>query len=101
LTSNHSERSHNLKPLVCIYTNQDSNEFAIGLKEDKNFRAMTKVDEAYTKFVDAFDQIVVDENEIDWKQELNRWIAAAKKDETIFLEVDFSTWNELGERIDQ
>ena len=101
MTSNHSEGSHNPKPLVCIYTNQDGNEFAIGLKEDKNFRAMTKVDEAYTKFVDAFDQIVVGENEIDWKQELKRWIAAAKKDETIFLEVDFSTWNELGERINQ
>jgi predicted metal-dependent peptidase len=99
LTSYHSEGSHSPKPLVCIYTNQDRNEFAIGLKEDKNFRAMTKIGETYTRFVDAFYQIVVDENEIDWKQELKRWIAAAKKDETIFLEVDFSTWNEVGERI--
>jgi hypothetical protein len=30
---------------------------------------MTKVGEYYTRFVDAFDKIV-NENEIDWKQEL-------------------------------
>ena len=30
---------------------------------------MTKVDEHYTRFVDAFDQIV-DKNKIDWRQEL-------------------------------
>ena len=29
---------------------------------------MTKVDEFYTRFVDAFDEMVVDEKEIDWKQ---------------------------------
>ena len=46
------------KLLICIYTNKDRNEFAIGLKEDKNFRAITKVGEFYTRFVDAFDQIV-------------------------------------------
>jgi predicted metal-dependent peptidase len=81
------------KSRICIYTNKDRNEFAIGLKEDKNFRAMTKVDEFYTKFVDAFDQII-DENEIDWKHELKRWIAAAaKKNETIFVEVDLSGYN--------
>ena len=81
------------KSLICIYTNKDRNEFAIGLKEDKNFRAMTKVGEFYTKFVDAFDQII-DENEIDWKDELKRWIAAAaKKNETIFVEGDLNGYN--------
>ncbi|HEY9387920.1 MAG TPA: hypothetical protein VIP70_12835 [Nitrososphaeraceae archaeon] len=99
MTSKHGEGSHNSKPLICIYTNQDRNEFAIGIKEDKHFRAMTKVGEAYTRFVGVFDQSAVDENEINWIQELKRWITAAKKDETIFLEVDFSSWNEAGERI--
>ena len=47
------------KLLICIYTNKDRNEFAIGLKEDENFRAMTKIGEFYTRFVDAFDDIVV------------------------------------------
>jgi len=86
------------KSLICIYTNKDSNEFAIGVKEDENFRAITKVGEFYTKFVDAFDQII-DENEIDWKHELKRWIAAAaKKNETIFVEVDLSGYNsEVGD----
>ncbi len=56
------------KLLICIYTNKDKNEFAIGLKEDENFWAMTKVDEFYTRFVDAFDQIV-DENKIVWEQD--------------------------------
>ena len=82
------------KSLICIYTNKDRNEFAIGLKEDENFRAMTKVGEFYTRFVDAFDQIV-DEKEIDWKQELKKWIAAAKKNETIFVEVDLSGCHEV------
>jgi hypothetical protein len=81
------------KSLICIYTNKDKNEFAIGLKEDENFRAMTKVDEFYTRFVDAFNQIVDDENAIDWKQELKRWIEAAKKNETIFVEVDLNKCN--------
>ena len=41
----------------------------------------------------AFDQII-EENEIDWKHELKRWIAgAAKKNETIFVEVDLSGYN--------
>ncbi|MFL6471562.1 MAG: hypothetical protein ACJ71H_12015 [Nitrososphaeraceae archaeon] len=87
------------KLLICIYTNKDKNEFAIGLKDDEHFRAMTKVDEFYTRFVDAFDQVLNDENEVYWKQALKRWIAAAKKDETIFVEVDLSGWNELGERM--
>ncbi|HSF00204.1 MAG: hypothetical protein ACM31H_02330 [Nitrososphaerales archaeon] len=82
------------KLLICIYTNKDKNEFAIGLKEDENFRAMTKVGEFYTRFVDAFDKIA-DENEIDWKKELKRWIDAAKKNETIFVEVDLNDYNEV------
>jgi hypothetical protein len=82
------------KLLICIYTNKDKNEFAIGLKEDENFRAMTKVGEFYTRFVDAFDKIA-DENEIDWKKELKRWIDAAKKNETIFVEVDLNDCNEV------
>jgi hypothetical protein len=84
--------------LICIYTNKDKNEFAIGLKDDEHFRAMTKVDELYTRFVDTFDQVLNDENEIDWKQALKRWIAAAKKNESIFV-VDLIGWNEAGERM--
>ena len=80
------------KSLICIYTNKDRNEFAIGLKEDENFRAMTKVGEFYTRFVDAFDKIL-DENKIDWEQELKKWIDTAKKNETIFVEVDLSGCN--------
>jgi hypothetical protein len=85
------------KSLICIYTNKDKNEFAIGLKEDETFRAMTKVDEHYTRFVDAFSQLI-DKNKIDWRQELNRWIDAAKKNETIFVEVDLSGYNEVSDR---
>ena len=72
------------KSLICIYTNKYKNEFAIGLKEDENFRAMTKANEFYTRFVDAFDQLV-DKNKIDWGQELKKWIAAAKKNEPYLL----------------
>ena len=86
------------KSLICIYTNKDRNEFAIGLKEDENFRAMTKLGEFYTRFVDAFDEMEVDEKEIDWKQKLKKWIASAKGNEAIFTEVDLSGWNEVGER---
>src|SRR5687767_178424 len=86
------------KLLICIYTNKDRNEFAIGLKEDENFRAMTKVDEFYTRFVDAFDEMGVDEKDIDWKQKLKKWIASAKGNEAIFTEVDLSGWDEVGER---
>ena len=50
---------------------------------------MTRVSEFYTRFFDMYDQII-DENEIDWNQELKRWIHAAKKNETIFVEVDLS-----------
>ena len=89
--------------LICIYTTKDRNEFAIGLKEDENFRAMTKVGEFYTRFADAFDEnmVVVDDDEkkkMDWKQILKKWIASAKENETIFTEVDLSGWNEVGER---
>ncbi len=93
MTRNNDHR----KLLICIYTNKDKNEFAIGLKEDENFRAMTKLGEFYTRFVDVFDEMV-DEKEIDWKQKLKKWIASAKENETIFTEVDLSGWNEVGER---
>ena len=49
--------------------------------------------------VDAYDQIINDENEFDWKLELKRWIAPAKKNGSIFVEVDLSCWNQEGERI--
>ena len=92
-------RSKHRKLLICIYTNNDRNEFAIGLKEDENFRAMTKLGEFYTRFVDAFDDMIaVDEKDIDWKEKLKKWIASAKEDEKIFTEVDLSGWNEVGQR---
>jgi hypothetical protein len=40
----------------------------------------TKVGEVYTRFVDTFDKILVDENDNDWEQELKNWISSAKKD---------------------
>ncbi len=85
------------KPLICIYTNKEKNEFAIGLKEDETFRAVTKVGDFYTRFVDAFENTLIT-NDIDWQEELKKWIAAAKKDKSIFLEIDLSAWNEAGER---
>ena len=93
-----TRNNNHRKLLICIYTNNDRNEFAIGLKEDENFRAMTKLGEFYTRFVDVFDEMLVDENEIDWKQKLKKWIASAKENEAIFTEVDLSGWNEVGER---
>src|ERR687898_639279 len=97
--TNTTTKNKHRKLLICIYTNKDRNEFAIGLKEDENFRAMTKLGEFYTRFVDAFDEMIaVDEKEIDWKQALMKWIASAKENETIFTEVDLSGWNEVGER---
>ena len=99
MTSNRRNLLHIPKPLICIYTNQNRNEFAIGLEKDENFRAITKVGESYTRFVDAYDQIINDENEVDWKLELKRWIAVAKKNKSIFVEVDLSGWNQEGERI--
>ncbi|HZC47422.1 MAG TPA: hypothetical protein VE244_00040 [Nitrososphaeraceae archaeon] len=92
-------RNKHQKLLICIYTNKDRNEFAIGLKEDENFRAMTKLGEFYTRFVDAFDELeVVEGKELDWKQRLKNWITSAKENEMIFTEVDLSGWNEVGER---
>ncbi|MDX1372541.1 MAG: hypothetical protein R3321_08715 [Nitrososphaeraceae archaeon] len=44
------------KSQICIYTNKDRNEFAIGLNEDKRFKAMTKECEFYIRFVDVFDK---------------------------------------------
>ena len=94
-----TNKNKHRKLLICIYTNGARNEFAIGLKEDENFRAMTKVGEFYTRFVDVFDEMVVDEEKkIDWKQKLTKWIASAKRNEAIFTEVDLSGWNDLGER---
>ena len=48
---NNSINKHQKKSLVCIYTNKDKNEFAIGLKDDEHLRAMTKVDEFYTRLL--------------------------------------------------
>ena len=67
------------------------------MKEDKNFRAVTKENEHFTRFVDIFDKFKY-ENEIDWEKELKKWIVAAKKNEKIFGEVDLDWWNEEGER---
>ena len=50
--------------------------------------ATTRVGESYTRFVDAYDQIINDENEVDWKLGLKRWITATKKNESIFVEVN-------------
>src|SRR5215510_15401743 len=85
------------KPLICIYTNNEKNEFAIGFREDENFRAVTKGGDFYTRFVDAFESTLIT-NDIDWQEELKKWIVAAKKNESIFLEIDLSEWNEAGER---
>ena len=60
--------------------------------------AITKVGDSYTRFVDAYDWIIND-NKVNWKLELKRWIAR-KKNESIFVEIDLSGWNQEGERID-
>ncbi|MGC2596659.1 MAG: hypothetical protein WA395_00835 [Nitrososphaeraceae archaeon] len=49
MTSNRRNLSHIPKPLICIYTDQNRKEFAIGLEKDENFRAITKVGESYTR----------------------------------------------------
>jgi len=64
MNSNRRNLSHILKPLICIYTNQNRNEFAIGLEKDENFRIITKVGESYTRFVDAYDQVISDETRL-------------------------------------
>jgi hypothetical protein len=70
-------------PLICIYTNENKNEFSIGLKEDETFRAVTKVGDFYTRFVDVRMLKMI---------ELKKWIASAKNNESIFLEVDLKAW---------
>jgi hypothetical protein len=84
------------KPLICIYTNKEKSEFAIGLKEDETFRAVTKVGDFDTRFVDAFENTLIT-NDIDWQEELKKSIAAAKKNESVFLGINLSSWNEAGE----
>jgi hypothetical protein len=98
MTANHRDGPHNTRPLTCVYTNEDRNEFAIGLQQEECFRSVTKVGESYTRFVDAYDLMVNQKSELDWEQELKKWIAAAKKNESIFVEVDLGSWNEHGER---
>ena len=51
MTNNTTTKNKHRKLLICIYTNEARNEFAIGLKEDENFRAMTKMDEYYTRLL--------------------------------------------------
>jgi hypothetical protein len=92
MNSNHESGSSSSKPLVCMYTIDEKNEFAIGFREDENFRAVTKVGDFYTRFVDAFESTLIT-NDIDWQEELKKWIVAAKKNESIFLEIDLSGWN--------
>jgi hypothetical protein len=98
MTANYRNGSHNTKPLICVYTNEDRNEFAIGLQQDQSFRSVTKVGESYTRFVDAYNLTENQKSELDWKKELKKWIVAAKKNESIFVEVDLGAWNEYGER---
>jgi hypothetical protein len=38
------EVAHNAKSVICIYTNSGKNKFAIGTKDDKQFRAMIKLE---------------------------------------------------------
>ena len=76
-----------------IYTNKDRNEFAIGLKEDNNFRAMTKVGEFYTKFVEGF----WSNNRGEWNR-LETWIkkmdcCCCKEKWNHIVEVDLSGYN--------
>jgi hypothetical protein len=73
-------------PLICIYTNKDKNEFAIGLKEDETFTAVTKVRDFYTRFVDAFENTLITNAGNDDNDD----------NDSIFLEVDLKAWNEAG-----
>jgi hypothetical protein len=43
----------------------------------------------YTRFVDAFESTLIS-NDIDWQEELKKWIVATKKNESISLEIDLS-----------
>jgi len=96
MNSSHISGSRS-RPLICIYTKNEKNEFAIGFREDENFRAVTKVDDLYTRFVDVFESNLIT-NDADWEELLKKWIIAAKKNESIFVEIDLSEWNEAGER---
>ena len=96
---NNNNINKHQKSLICIYTNKDKNEFAIGLKDDKHFRAMTKVGEFYTRFVDVLEQVTNDENEVDWKQALKSWIMLQRKMNRYLLKWIKSGWNEIGERM--
>jgi hypothetical protein len=95
MNSSHMSGSPSSKPLICIYTNYEKNEFAISFREDENYRAVTKVGDFYTRFVDAFESTLIT-NDIDWQKELKKWIVA--KNESIFLEIDLSEWNDAAER---
>ena len=97
MNSSHMSGYPSSKPLICIYTNNEKNEFAIGFREDENYRAVTKVGDFYTRFVDAFESTLITNN-IDWQKELKKWIIAAKKNESIFLEIYLSEWNGADER---
>ena len=83
--TNTTTKNKHCKLLICIYTNEGRNEFAIGLKEDENFRAMTRVGEFYTRFVDAFDEMGVDEKEIDWKQKLTNGLLLQRETKRYLL----------------
>ncbi|HEY7081581.1 MAG TPA: hypothetical protein VH500_17960 [Nitrososphaeraceae archaeon] len=74
-------------------------DLLLGLEKDENFRANTKIGESYTRFVAAYDQIINNENEVDWKVELKRWIVSVRKNESISVEGDLSGWNEEEQRI--
>ena len=54
----------------------------------------------YTRFVDVFENALIT-NDIDWQEELKKWIAVAKKNESVFLGINLSGWNEAGERRDK
>jgi hypothetical protein len=73
MDSNMSKSSS--KPLICIYTNEEKNEFAIGFKEDETFRAVTKEGDFYTRFVDSFENTLLT-TDIDWQEELKRSVCS-------------------------
>jgi len=68
MNSSHMSGSRS-KPLICIYTNNEKNEFAIGFREDENFTAVTKVGDFYTRFVDVFESNLIT-NDTDWEEVL-------------------------------
>ena len=50
----------------------------------------------HTRFVDAFEKTLIT-NDINWQEESKKWVAAAKKNESIF-EIYLAGWNDAGER---